>query len=74
MQKWNDETVMPAGKYPGKKLKDIPAHWFVFMCDIFGVDRKSPLGIYIDENIDAIRKRNEKEQKDWKRQQKLNRQ
>lgn len=63
MQKWNDQTVIPIGKYQGYTLSDIPASYFVFMLDIFGVDKKSELGIYINENIDAIRERNELENK-----------
>lgn len=61
MQKWNEKTVMPSGKYQGTILSDIPASHFIYLDEIFGVDRKSELGIYITENIDAIRERNEQE-------------
>lgn len=49
---------MPHGKYKGTPLGEVPAHWYMWINNIIGIDRTSELGIYITENIEAIRERN----------------
>lgn len=58
---FTDETIKPTDPHKGKKLKEIPASYLIWLNDIIGVDRKSELGIYITENIDAIRERDKQE-------------
>lgn len=63
MVKYTDATILDRGRYKGSPLSEVPAHWFIWMKDLYGIDSNSQLGVYINENIDAIRERNEKENK-----------
>lgn len=61
--KWTSKTILNTGPHSGKPLDKVPASYLIWINDIIGVDRKSELGVYISENIDAIRERNEHENK-----------
>lgn len=58
-----DDSILTISIYAGRKLKDVPASYFVYLNDIYGVSRISDLGVYISENIDALRERKQKETK-----------
>lgn len=48
----NDTSPMPFGKYKGKKLEDVPAHYLIWLYDndkSFG-DLKD----YIEDNLDVL--------------------
>lgn len=49
-----DHTPMPFGRYRGKAMIDVPAHYLLWLfdqgCDHEGVKR------YINDNLDALRK------------------
>ena len=60
---WTFQTIMPSGKYKGTALGNVPTYYLIWLYDTYGVDKKSPLGIYLHDNIEAIRqeyKRNNK--------------
>lgn len=47
-----DNDIMPFGKYKGEKMANIPADYFVWLCEngkCFGKVKK-----YLDENIDTL--------------------
>jgi uncharacterized protein (DUF3820 family) len=52
-------TPMPFGKYKGRKLADVPARYLLWLYE--GEMRDGPLKRYIDDNIDALRKEEQKE-------------
>ena len=55
MPEFTEETIMPFGLHKGKKLKDIPPGYFIYLNGkpyIFGW-----LKIYIDKNLVKFRQR-----------------
>lgn len=49
----NDNTLMPWGKYKGKKLANIPAQYFLWLLDK-GI-KDAGLKAYILDNLDGLR-------------------
>lgn len=72
MNKWTDQTLMTSGKYKGVALANIPASWFIYMKEVYGVQRDSPLEIYITENLDVLKKQDALDKVEAKRQNKFN--
>jgi len=51
--KLEDESVMPYGKYQGKKMKDVPASYLIWLFE-YGKCNWEVRG-YIVENLDVLR-------------------
>jgi uncharacterized protein (DUF3820 family) len=51
MNKLTDESLMPFGKYQGKKLANVPADYLLWL---HKANVSGQLGQYIKENLDAI--------------------
>lgn len=52
---FTDSTIMPYGKYQGKKMSDIPASYLIWL---HNNGKCSPLvAAYIKENINALEKK-----------------
>ncbi len=49
----NPNSIMPFGKYKGKKLSDVPQGWFIWMHDRKLL--KGELKQYAEENINILR-------------------
>lgn len=64
---WTDQTLMPSGKYKGVALANIPANWFLWIKNTYGIQKDSPLDVYIIENYALLRQQAEQEEKDYKR-------
>jgi len=56
---YTDDSIMPFGKYKGRRLEDVPAGYLIWLYDN-GLDR-GPLREYIEENKDALEKEISKE-------------
>lgn len=54
---FTDSTPMPFGKYVGKALVNVPAHYLLYLYNN-GCDHKQ-LRQYIEENLDALNKETE---------------
>jgi uncharacterized protein (DUF3820 family) len=58
-QKMTDTSLMPWGKYKGKRLIDIPAGYFIWLWDDWGIQKSGELhrGLreYISNNLQALR-------------------
>lgn len=51
----DDNSIMPFGKYKGKKLSDIPDDYFLWLHGV-GINPKYyELEEYIEENLDAFK-------------------
>ena len=68
--KLEDESIMPFGKYEGKKMEDVPAGYLIWLHDSMVATRK-PLNAqqqavkdYCYENWDVLQKQDE-ENKRW---------
>lgn len=48
-----DESLMPFGKYKGKKMAEIPDYYLLYMWDNFNL--RDPLRQYIAENLEVIK-------------------
>lgn len=53
MTNFNDNSIMPFGPHKGKHLKDVPAHYLIF---IYENERSGRLTEYIKDNLDVLRK------------------
>lgn len=54
---YTDESILLIGnKYKGKKLKDIPDEYFIWLWQQSWFNHKSPLGRYIEDNMEAFKK------------------
>lgn len=54
MEKMTDESIMPWGKYAGKKMEDVPDDYLLWLYEVRKVC--GPVGEYIKDNLDAIKK------------------
>jgi uncharacterized protein (DUF3820 family) len=52
---YNDETLMPFGKYKGEELQDVPDSYFLYLFEETTMS-DNKLKAYIIENLDAIKK------------------
>lgn len=48
-----DTHQMPFGKYKGTIMQDVPAEYLHYLWTT-GIDKNSPVGMYIDNNLDAL--------------------
>lgn len=58
MEKYNDNTLMPFGTHKDKKLANVPAAYLIWCRRVVYNNRlqpKSPLSVYIEENLDVIK-------------------
>ncbi len=53
MTKLTDESLMPFGKYKGKKMANVPAYYLLYIYD--GGLMAGPVYDYIQDNIDALK-------------------
>ncbi len=49
----NDESIMPSGKHKGKALKDVPAHYLLWLYD--NNRCRYELKDYILDNMDVLK-------------------
>lgn len=54
-EKFTDKSLMPFGKYKGRRLIDVPAHHLLWL---YRNDRAGRLKEYIRDNFDALLKEN----------------
>jgi uncharacterized protein (DUF3820 family) len=60
--KLDDLSPMPFGKYgpkpkgEGRNMADVPARYLHYLWTSSGFDKKSDVGIYISENLSALKK------------------
>lgn len=54
----NDDFRMPFGKYKGERIGDTPVKYLHFLWSQPGFDRKSPVGLYIQNNLSALETEN----------------
>jgi len=54
--KLTDESLMPFGAFKGKKLANVPDKSLLWYWNQTWFDKTSPIGLYIAENLDAIKK------------------
>ena len=54
---YNDDTLMPFGRYQGKPLIDVPARYLLWLYEK-GLNQKTQqdLKLYIEDNLDVLRK------------------
>lgn len=50
----DDQTPMPFGKYKGRKMKDVPADYLLWLRDQKCQNRE--VSEYIEENLSALQK------------------
>lgn len=50
----NDESLMPYGKFKGKKLEDVPAWYLLSILSEHNLDRYEGLEDYILDNEDSL--------------------
>lgn len=50
----NDQSLMPFGKYKGRKMEDVPADYLLWLRD--QVCRDNQVKEYIEENLSALMK------------------
>ena len=48
-----DQSLMPFGKYKGKALANVPAHYLMWLWE--NTDLRDPLKTYIYNNLDVIK-------------------
>jgi len=53
-----DDDRMPFGKHAGERLGDVPAEYYHYLWQN-GIDRKSQVGLYIQNNLSALEAENE---------------
>jgi len=53
--KLDDLSKMPFGKHAGKPMQDVPASYLHWLWTKEDFDKKSPVGVYISENIEALK-------------------
>ena len=59
MEKIMDNSLMPYGKYKGKKMANIPASYLLWM---YRNDKLfKALEVYVEENMDALEKEEKEE-------------
>lgn len=59
MEKITDNSLMPYGKYKGKKMANIPASYLLW---IYRNDKLfKALEVYVEENMDALEKEEKEE-------------
>lgn len=59
MEKITDSSLMPYGKYKGKKMANIPASYLLWM---YRNDKLfKALEVYVEENMDALEKEEKEE-------------
>lgn len=59
MEKITDNSLMPYGKYKGKKMANIPASYLLWM---YRNDKLfKALEVYVEENMDALEKEEKEE-------------
>lgn len=53
----NNESLMPLGAHKGKKMKDVPDEYLLWLSnqDWLKGDLKAYLKAYVQENLDAIK-------------------
>lgn len=56
MGKFTDESIMPFGRYQGKKMEDVPASYLIWMWDEGNKINDSRVREYVLENLDVLRK------------------
>lgn len=59
MEKITDNSLMPYGKYKGKKMANLPASYLLWM---YRNDKLfKALEVYVEENMDALEKEEKEE-------------
>lgn len=59
MEKITDNSLMPYGKYKGKKMANLPASYLLWM---YRKDKLfKALEVYVEENMDALEKEEKEE-------------
>lgn len=51
----NDKSIMPWGKYRGKRMEEVPADYLLWLYDNNKINGKSEVLLYISENLAALR-------------------
>ena len=51
---YSDQSKMPFGVHGGKSLVNVPASYLLWLADQKGFDKKTPLGVYIENNRAAL--------------------
>lgn len=52
---FTDQSVLQFGMHKGKKFIDIPASWFLWLTTQPTYDKTTPLGQYIESNMDVLK-------------------
>jgi uncharacterized protein (DUF3820 family) len=52
---YTDSSQMPFGIHQGKKLIDVPAKYLLYLWDSPTFDKKSTLGLYIEDNLQVLK-------------------
>lgn len=55
MVTFTDKSLMPFGKHKNKMLIDVPADYLLWLYDSYGFRTKSPIGRYIQDNMQALK-------------------
>lgn len=55
MPEYTDDTLMPFGKYQGKKLEDVPASYLLWLEGELRRDYWRDLQRYIKDNYEALK-------------------
>jgi uncharacterized protein (DUF3820 family) len=53
MDKLNDDSLMPFGKYKGEKMANVPAAYLIWLLD--NNKCNEPVKFYIQENIEVLK-------------------
>ncbi len=51
---FTDRTKMPFGAHKDKTLEEVPASYLLFLRGQSGWNKMSPLGRYIEDNLDVL--------------------
>lgn len=63
---FTDNTVINFGMHKGKTLANVPASWLLYMYDIKGFDKQSPLGRYITDNLAVLKQQKKDDDRTFK--------
>lgn len=51
---FTDASAMPFGTHKGKALIDVPASYFIYLRDQPTWNKRTPLGVYIEDNLQVL--------------------
>jgi len=55
MKELEDDSPMPFGKYKGQPMQDVPANYLHWLWTKGGLDKKHPIGVYIQKNLECLK-------------------